>query len=256
MAELGLVVGRERLPDDVDLDFLEPCLMGRFLTADEQGRSEVLPDPTADLPQRPIRGAAILFPGALRLSDPAFDLAGIAAHLERAGSSLGAVAEPGAWVVLGSGASRRIPEHVAREDGLTRLAEVVRQAQTILADHGLEVMLEPLRQQESNVFTTLDETADFMDAHGFDLRMVCDTFHLFSEGLTVADALPHLDRIGHVHLSGHDRLPVSQDADAVLDAAVALQEAGYHGRWSFECHWDEAGRDLAASIAVTRERLR
>ncbi|WP_203567520.1 sugar phosphate isomerase/epimerase family protein [Aestuariimicrobium ganziense] len=254
MAELGLVINPEQLPTDIDLDFLEPVLMGRFVGSDDEG-PRVLPDPLSGLPDRPIRGGAVLFPGTMRLADPDFDLSLVEQHLTTVGQALGAYAEPGRWVVLGSGASRRIPDEVDRQAGLARLAEVVGLADRVLSEAGLEVMLEPLRAQESNVFNDLAEGARFLDDHGLDLRMVCDTFHMFSQDLTADFAVAHLDRIGHVHLSGHDRLPVSQDADAVLDVAVALAEAGYQGRWSFECRWPDAARDVADSIRVTRERL-
>lgn len=255
MASLGCVLPSSFvIPGDVETDFVEPYLMGRFVDTDETGRTVLLPDPLASLGGHPVAGAAVLFPGSLALADPATPLERITDHLDRVAESL-TVAHDQGWVVLGSGASRTIPAHVEREAGLERLAVVVGEATERLATVGFEVMVEPLRQQESNVFTTLAETADFLDAHGLGNRMVCDTFHLFSEGQSSTDAVAHVGRVGHVHLSGHDRLPVHRDVDAVFEIATAVVAAGYRGRFSLECDWPRGADDLRADLAVCRERL-
>ena len=255
MASLGCVLPSSFvIPADVQTDFVEPYLMGRFVDTDETGRTVLLPDPLASLGGHPVEGAAVLFPGSLALADPATALERVTDHLDRVAESLAAVSDHG-WVVLGSGASRTIPAHVERRVGLERLAVVVGEATQRLAAVGFEVMVEPLRQQESNVFTTLTETADFLEGYGLGNRMVCDTFHLFSEGQTSSYAVAHVGRIGHVHLSGHDRLPVHRDAEAVFEMAGALVAAGYGGRFSLECDWPGGADDLRADLDICRERL-
>ncbi|CAI9403430.1 sugar phosphate isomerase/epimerase family protein [Aestuariimicrobium sp. T2.26MG-19.2B] len=254
MASLGCVINPSMvLPDTLDADFVEPCLMGRFVGS-ENGRTVVLPRATHGLGGLPVKGAAVLFPGDLALADPATPLEHITQHLDRVAESLAAVSD-GGWVVLGSGASRTIPAHVEREVGLARLAEVVGEATQRFAAVGFEVLLEPLRKSESNVFNNLGETAEYLDEHGLGNRMVCDTYHLFSEGLTSPHAVAQVGRIGHVHLSGHDRLPVHRDADAVFEVSDALVAAGYQGRFSLECAWPNGVDDLIADLAVCRERL-
>ncbi|MGJ6981540.1 sugar phosphate isomerase/epimerase family protein [Aestuariimicrobium soli] len=272
MASLGFVTSPALdLPDDLDADFVEPYLMGRFVGPADDGSTRVLPDPLRGLGGLPVLGGAVLFPGSMTLADPATPLAVITDHLDRVAESLAAAGSAGGeqaggeqgsgeqadrgWVVLGSGASRTIPDHVDRQVGLERLAEVVREATARLGAVGYDVLVEPLRQQESNVFTTLAETGAFLDDHGLGNRMVCDTFHLFSQAQTSADAVAQVRRIGHVHLSGHDRLAVHRDEQAVFEVSDALVEAGYVGRFSLECSWPNGVDDVRADLEVSRRRL-
>lgn len=255
--EFGAVLGAgQHLGDDSSLDYTEPCVMGRLLSVNDAGDVTRVSDPLQGLAGKPIRGAAVLFPGAMRLADPDADREPITAHLQLVAEALGAVAESGAWVVFGSGAARRLPDGVDPAAAMRRLAEVTREAHTILAAAGLELLVEPLRAEETNVFNRFADTMATLDAHGLDdVRVVCDTYHLHHLGQTIDDVLPHLDRVGHVHLSDHERALVTADIFPVVADTAALLEVGYLGRFSFECRYDDLSRDLDASVGHMKQCL-
>ncbi len=228
-------------------DYLEPYVVRGFVTGEP---------PHERLPVRhdlTFPSWAVLFPPSFALADPTAPLEPVAAYLDTVADALGPHAAPGATVVLGSGPARSIPPGVSRTDAEARLAEVIRIGRAAFAASGVELLLEPLRRAESNIFNDLPEAVAFLDRHGLaEVRLVADCFHLFSEGGETQTVIELLDRVGHVHLADRDRAPITAGIWPVADYVRALLEAGYDGRMSFECSWQDRPAELRASLAIAR----
>jgi len=251
--EHGIIAGLDHT-DEVRAagsDYTELTVVGSLLVEDEAG---AWGPPAGARPAPEAPSFAILCPSTLALSDPAVPLAETAHYLRAAMSAIAPWARPGATVVLGSGASRRIPEGVPRAAAEERFAASVRCARDLAAERGLEALLEPLHRGETDMVTTLAEGAAFLDAHGLgDMRMVADLFHVMGEGEDLAVVHELAGRVGHAHIADTDRRPPGQGVWPLAEFLTALREGGYGGHVSIECFtWQDIAVEGRAALAAVR----
>lgn len=231
-------------------DYVEPTIVGNVLIEDADGGW--VADPGYDQPAAP--SFAILLPGSIRLSDPAFDPAIVTDYLQRALSAVGAVALPGAKVVLGSGAARTIPDGVPADEGRVRFAVALRQARDIARQHDLRIILEPLHADETNLLNSIAEAVAFLDEHAIDgVPVVADIFHIMTAGGPLSVVAEHAGRIGHVHLADTGRRAPGTGDWPISELVAIVAAAGYDGDLTIECHWDDLAAELPAALAYVRE---
>lgn len=246
-------------------DYLEPTVVGG-LVVEAGAVAEVEPtgDPDARTgsgqwraaelgPVEPIGSCAVLVPSTLRIADPSVPIARIREYLTTALDAVAAIARPGAKVVLGSGAARTIGPGADREDGEERFAEVLRLAQTLAVERDLEVILEPLRREETDLIHSIAEAARFLDAHAIErMRIVADLFHVQHEGESLRAVQEHAGRIGHIHVADSGRTPPGQGDWPIAAFLAALRRGGCTADVTIECSWDDLAEELPDALAVVR----
>lgn len=217
-------------------------------------------DATADPELHALEGMALraeafnqLVPAELPLVGPALDLPAVQTYLRRAFGRM--VGIGGEIAVLGSGAARRIPDGMPREQGLAQLAEVLAMARDEAERAGIMLVLEHLHATECNVFTTVAECVVFIKRYDLaGLYVLADLYHLEQERepfLTVALAGPLLV---HVHVAGRGRsAPSAADCD-YTGFMNALHAAGYDRRISAECRWENLAGQSAQALAFMRSQ--
>lgn len=89
-------------------DYLESTIVDVLVRAGDDGHWQ----PVDVAPARRVPSFAILVPGVIRISDPAVPIREISSYFEVVLDAIAAVAEPGAKVVLGSGAARTMGPEV------------------------------------------------------------------------------------------------------------------------------------------------
>lgn len=232
-------------------DFLEQTVVGSLLL-EGAGGTWAPATGLAPVPRAP--SFAILFPGAVRVSDPAVPLEKTADYLRGAVAAIAPWARPGATVVLGSGASRRIPEGVDRAAAERRFADSVRTARDLAAEHGLEVLLEPLHQGETDLVNTLEQAADFLDAHELSgMRVVADLFHVMLERESFETVHRLAGRVGHIHVADTDRRPPGQGDWPLGEFLTALRDGGCDAHVSIECFtWQDIPAEGRAALEEVR----
>jgi sugar phosphate isomerase/epimerase len=232
------------------VDYVEPTIVGNLLV--ERPRGDWVRNPDYVGPES-APSFAILFPPAIRLSDPAFPMEEIARYLEAAMSVIASAAEPGAKIVFGSGGARRIPDAVDREIAEARFADVVVAARDVAARNDLRVMLEPLNRGETNLLFTIRECAAFLDAHGIDgVPIVADLYHLMLEGEPFAAITENGPRIGHAHIADTGRKGPGTGDWPLADFLATLRAAGYDGTVSIECNWTSFADEFPPALAHLR----
>ena len=251
MERYGVLVPVDRLDAALacGADYVEPPIVGNVVI-EVDGRWVANP---AFRTPAPAPQFAVLFPGTFELSRPGADLDAVASYLETALSTVAVFAEPGARVVFGSGAARRVPEDVSFAAGRARFAEVFGIAREAGRSHGLEVVLEPLHKGETNLINSLAEGAVFLDEFGFDdSRMVADLFHIVLEAEPL-EVLRRLGpRIGHAHVADTGRLAPGTGDWPIAEFVEALHAAGDTGNLTVECHFDDFATELTAAFAFLR----
>ncbi|WFR68304.1 sugar phosphate isomerase/epimerase [Curtobacterium flaccumfaciens] len=136
-----------------------------------------------------------------------------------------------------------------------RFAEVLRTARDVAAASDLRIVLEPLSRSETNVLHSFAEAARFLDDAAIDgVDVVADLFHIRNEGESLDVLREYGDRIGHVHVSDRDRLPLGAAGgdDVWRDFLSAVHDGGYRGSVSLECTWS---RDPAMAEPEIRRSL-
>lgn len=230
-------------------DHLEPTVVGGLVVEASPGvwrAAEV--DPV-----EAIGSCAVLVPSTLRVSDPSVPFAAIRAYLTTALDAVAALARPGAKVVLGSGAARTIGPGVPREEGEARFAEVLRLASELAKQRDLEIILEPLRREETDLIHSIAEAARFLDAHGLEhLRIVADLFHVQHEGESLPTVEAHASRVGHIHVADSGRTPPGRGDWPIAAFLEALRRGGCTADVTIECSWDDLAEELPAALAVVR----
>jgi len=172
----------------------------------------------------------VLVPPELPMVGPRADLVALRAYLRRAFRRM--VQLGGAVVVLGSGAARRIPAGMPREQALDQLAAALALAADEAGRAGITLALEHLNQGETNVGTSLAECQALVEHLGRDnVRLLADLYHLAVNGDDLdALAAKHISRIGHVQIA--DAPGRHQPGTGALDIEghlAKLQNAGYDG---------------------------
>ncbi|ROS75067.1 sugar phosphate isomerase/epimerase [Curtobacterium sp. PhB130] len=166
------------------------------------------------------------------------------------------VAEPGAVIVFGSGTARTAPDGMPVAVARERFARGVRSARDTAAEHDLRIVLEPLNRSETNLVHTIAEAVAFLDEQDLgDVDVVADLFHVQAESESFDVVRDLAARIGHVHVSDHDREPPGDSASAWPWPAflAAVHDGGYRGLVSLECRWDEDPEPrMAAALALVR----
>lgn len=231
---------------DAGADFVEPYVVGNYVTLAEG----------VVTPHRPGDGLhpsfVVLFAGDVKLSTPGADPELFATYLDATAAVLGPEAAPGAFVVLGSGGARAIPEGVDRAMGERLFLEHLVAARDAYAKAGLELLLEPLNPAESNLARSFREAVELLDGAGLsDVRLVWDTYHAGRCAEDLAFVADQVHRIAHVHHSGPDRLPPSRAPRASLDLLRVVLDRGYTGHISLECQFENLD-EVADSLAVVR----
>ncbi|WP_243232856.1 sugar phosphate isomerase/epimerase [Microbacterium sp. CIAB417] len=252
MTTVGLIGPRANglVAQRAGADYVEPTIVGNVILFDEDGTPSLNPEFAGER----YPSFAILLPGDVRVADPEFDLDRVRSYFAGVFPVLAQVAEPGAKIVFGSGAARRIPEGADRAAAEARFAESLVIARDAAAQHDLRVMLEPLHQGETNLIHTIGEAVAFLDAHGIDgVPVVADLFHIEQEGEPLDTVTAHIDRIGHAHIADAGRLWLGSGDGQWREFVATLRDAGFDGPVSLECNWgDDLETEITASVAALR----
>jgi sugar phosphate isomerase/epimerase len=208
---------------------------------------EVFPRSAAEIPTTELRRVlaaeglklAALGTGAgwvvhkLRLTDPDADVR------RRAVEFIAGIArvagEFGAAVIIGS-MQGRIEPGVPREQGLEWLCEGVAEIARAAESGGGVVLLEPLNRYETNVLTSVAESAALVRKMAVgNVKLLCDLFHMNIEEADLAASLTAAaETVGHIHFADSNRRAIGYGHLDVPPVIAALRGIGYSGYLSAE----------------------
>ncbi len=195
----------------------------------------------------------MLVPAELPMVGPRADLATLRAYLRRAFSRM--VQVGGAVVVLGSGAARRIPQGMPREQALDQLAAALALAADEAGAAGIVLAIEHLNQGETNVFTSLAECQVFIQERDLaGLQLLADLHHLEIEREPLAHVAAAGPLLAHVHVAGGGRRAPDIPGYDYPGFMAALQTAGYDRRISAECSWEDLEAQAAEALMFMRQQ--
>ena len=139
-------------------------------------------------------------------------------------------------MVFGAGAARRVPEGMSLADGLDCLEDFLIQAGTLAEQKGLQIAVEPLRAEETNIIHYVREAqALAARVNRPNVGALADLYHMMSGGDSYEDLK---NGLLHCHIAERMERTWPKPGDgSVADYEAffgALKASGYEGRVSIE----------------------
>lgn len=196
------------------------------------------------------------FPVTMRLTGPDVYKDAVYAYIEKAlerSRLLGAKK-----AVFGSGPARHIPGRFPRGEGHRQLVGLLRDMASTAEKSGIDIVIEPLNRQESNIINSFEEGCALCDeVSRKNVKVLVDYYHLVKE----AEPLEHIRQNGtpflsHAHFAGDGagRLyPATTGKDEYLRFFNALKAVGYDGAISLEAYNDNPAIYMKPALAMMRE---
>ncbi len=238
---------------DSEADFLE-MTVAADLRPDEP-REAILPPLLADAKQFVPQAEAfnVFLPASVKVVGPDADAARQEAYLEEA--LFRAAALGGSVIVFGSGGSRKIPDGGTLEGARRQTLAFLQRAGDAARKHGLVIAIEPLNRKECNFINSVAEGLSLAAELGHPaVGVLSDLYHVTEEGQSYDETRDALPLLRHIHVAGSGRrAPTAADADYLRGFFAVLKAAGYSGRISLECHWQNFPAEAAESLVVVRE---
>ena len=178
------------------------------------------------------------FPTYFRLTGPEVDLESVLDYARRA---LTRAEELGVqYLVFGSGPAKQVPQGFPLEEGYRQVVELLKQVAPIAREHGVTIVIEPLRKAECNLINTFAEGVQLArDVDHPNVRVLVDFYHLTEE----AEPVQHLLEDGreflrHVHFANPTGrvFPVRGDEADYEPFIDALKTLGYDLHVSCEAY--------------------
>lgn len=166
-------------------------------------------------------------------------------------------------VVLGSGASRKVPEDYPFEKGFEEFTRVASLMGDISQKYGILTVIEPLCKKETNIINTVREGAEFVrNLNHPNVRLLADSYHMRAESEDFSVIRENADILRHFHIAeaqvGNTEIRLMPDRKDAFDTksyVEILKEIGYDGDLTIEAssRGGDFVKDLEESVKAVRE---
>jgi sugar phosphate isomerase/epimerase len=237
-------------------DYLEENVQRFLIPECSQEEFEELWQEARQLPV-PIEAANSLLPADLRLvatPTQAIDAKRLERYMKTA---LQRAEQVGIRIlVFGSGQARTCPPNYSHADAVRQIGAHFSQWSEWAKNHGIEIVLEPLRYEETNTLNTVTEAGEFVTHIDHPAaRLLVDSYHMAYNNETPEDILPWASLLSHVHVAEkRDRAAPGRYGEDFRPFFAALHRAGYDRRISIECHWQNLDAEVRPAIETLREQ--
>ena len=242
----GLALAKAAGFDYVELGTTEIAALSDadFEAAVAQVKAAGIPTPNANL----------FLPGTLKLTGPEAvapeeQMAYVKkafARLERLGVKI---------LCFGSGGARRVPDGFPKEQAFAQLVAFGKRIAPEARAHGITVVIEPLRRQETNIINTTAEGFALVKAVGDpNFELLVDFYHLASEQEDPKILVEAKDHIRHLHMANPQGrvFPLTWDEFDYAPFFATLRSIGYAGRMSIEASSPDVAAQAPQSIDLLR----
>jgi hypothetical protein len=159
-------------------------------------------------------------------------------------------------IVFGSGSARACPPDYSRADAVQQIGEHLSRWSEWAQNHGVQIVLEPLRFEETNTLNTVAEAGALIasiDKPG--ARLLADVYHMACNNESPEDILPWSSLLSHVHVAEkQERAAPGRHREDFRPYFAALHQAGYDRRISIECNWQDLATEVSQGIETLREQ--
>jgi sugar phosphate isomerase/epimerase len=159
-------------------------------------------------------------------------------------------------IVFGSGDARACPPGYNRADAEQQIGAHLAQWCEWAQDHGVQLVLEPLRYEETNTLNTVAEAGALVASiEKSGARLLADVYHMACNNESPQDILLWGSLLSHVHVAEkRDRAAPGRYGEDFRPYFSALHQAGYDRRISIECNWQNFASEVGPAIETLREQ--
>jgi len=197
----------------------------------------------------------VFVPGHIKLVGPDVDFAKQNDYLQVAYERLHRLGVE--LVVFGSGGARRIPDGFSRYQARDQFVEFSHRAAVKASRYDIMLLIEPLRQDETNFINTVAEGFDLVrEVDHPNFQVMIDFYHLAVENEDPDIVLEVADYLHHIHMANPNGrvFPSEWDEQPLYEAFFRnLREIGYDKRISIEARFDDFYAESQRSIQMMRE---
>jgi D-psicose/D-tagatose/L-ribulose 3-epimerase len=156
---------------------------------------------------------------------------------------------------FGSGGARRVPDGFPKDQAFAQLVAFGKRIAPEAKAHGITVVIEPLRKQETNIINTAGEGFELVKAVNHpNFELLIDFYHLASENEDPKIIVEAKDHLRHLHMANPQGrvFPLKWDEFDYAPFFAKLREVGYAGRMSIE----GSSPDIPTQAPIAIELLR
>ena len=194
------------------------------------------------------------YPGSIKLTGPDADLDRAVNYARTAIERAEQVGLK--YMVLGSGGAREIPEGFPYEEAEAQFVQLLSEMGPIAAEHGIVIVIEPLRPQETNFINSVREgTAICRKVNHPNVCVLADFYHMAQAGEDAGAIVEAGSLLRHCHIAEcEERTAPGVNGDDFTPYFQALQQIGYEGNISIECGWSD--EQLAPAFAEMKRQIK
>jgi sugar phosphate isomerase/epimerase len=159
-------------------------------------------------------------------------------------------------IVFGSGSARACPPDYDRADAVQQIGVHLSQWSDWAQKRRVQILLEPLRYEETNTLNTVAEAGTFVASIGKPgVRLLADVYHMACNSESPADILLWAALLSHVHVAEkQDRAAPGRYGEDFRPYFSVLHQAGYDHRISIECNWQNFPAEVGPAIETLRQQ--
>jgi sugar phosphate isomerase/epimerase len=158
-------------------------------------------------------------------------------------------------IVFGSGDARACPEGYDKSDAVHQIGDYLATWSEWAQPHGVEIVLEPLRYQETNTLNTVAESGELVEQKvSSGARLLADTYHMANNQEDPATIVPYAPLLAHVHVAELEGRAAPGYGFDFRPYFSALKRGGYDRRISIECNWKNMPAEVDTAIATLKEQ--
>jgi len=218
-----------------------------FDAAVAQAKAAGIPTPNANL----------FLPGTLKLTGP--DAASADEQMAYVRKAFARLERLGVKILcFGSGGARRVPDGFPKDQAFAQLVAFGARIAPAAQEHGITVVIEPLRRQETNIINTAAEGLALVKAVGHpNFELLIDFYHLASEREDSQIIVEAKDHLRHLHMANPQGrvFPLQWNEYDYGPFFARLREIGYAGRISIEASSPDVPAQAPQAIALLRGAL-
>lgn len=159
-------------------------------------------------------------------------------------------------IVFGSGDARACPLGYSRDAAEQQIGEHLSSWGDWAEDHGVQIVLEPLRYEETNTLNTVAEAGVLVARiNKPGVRLLADVYHMACNNESPEDILSQAPLLSHVHVAEkQERAAPGRYGENFRPYFSALHRGGYDSRISIECHWHNLAAEVGPAIQTLKEQ--
>jgi sugar phosphate isomerase/epimerase len=160
-------------------------------------------------------------------------------------------------IVLGSSGSRSIPEGFSKEEASLQFIELCWKIALIGEKYNVVIALEPLNRNECNFINSVTEGVSIVKAVNHPNFMVlADIYHMLIENEGPESLIENGLYLRHIHIAEKEgRSAPGVHGEDFTAYFKALKTAGYKGKMSIECRWDNMELQAQKALDVLRTQI-